>query len=63
MADLEKETVTQDDEIKEDPNIVDFDGPDDPENPFNWPTWKKGRQLALMSFNTFITWVAHSNSG
>lgn len=35
--------------------LVEFDGPDDPENPFNWPTWKKGRQLVLMAFNTFIT--------
>lgn len=38
-------------------NIVDYDGPDDPENPFNWPRWKKGRQLVLMAFNTFITYV------
>lgn len=56
MADLEKQTtLPHDDEIKEDPNVVDFEGDNDTENPFNWPTWKKGRQLALMAFNTFIT--------
>ncbi|PYI00744.1 MFS general substrate transporter [Aspergillus sclerotiicarbonarius CBS 121057] len=43
-----------------DANIVDYDGPDDPESPFNWPRWKKGRQLVLMAFNTFITPLASS---
>ncbi|KAJ5675971.1 MFS general substrate transporter [Penicillium macrosclerotiorum] len=41
-------------------NVVDYDGPDDPENPFNWPTRKKARQLGLMAFNTFITPLASS---
>jgi hypothetical protein len=53
MVDLEKHATNV--ETEKDPNIVDFDGPDDTENPFNWPTWKKGRQLVLMAFNTFIT--------
>lgn len=26
---------------KKDPNVVYWDGPDDPENPMNWPQWKK----------------------
>ena len=55
MADLEKQVVPHDEEVKQDANLVDFDGPNDTENPFNWPTWKKGRQLVLMAFNTFIT--------
>ena len=54
VMDLEKQTAEPTVEIK-DPNLVDYDGPDDTENPFNWPTWKKGRQLVLMAFNTFIT--------
>ncbi|KAJ5774272.1 hypothetical protein N7457_009168 [Penicillium paradoxum] len=62
--DLEKQTteveVEAEIEAKQDSNIVDFDGPDDTENPFNWPTWKKGRQLVLMAFNTFITPLASS---
>ena len=41
--------------MNEDAHQVDWDGPDDQENPFNWPTWKKMRQLVLMAFNTFIT--------
>ncbi|CAG8086896.1 unnamed protein product [Penicillium olsonii] len=56
--DLEKQTEPTVE--TKDPNLVDFDGPDDTENPFNWPTWKKGRQLVLMAFNTFITPLASS---
>lgn len=58
--DLEKgqpPTILQPTELHSD-NVVDYDGPDDPENPFNWPRWKKGRQLVLMAFNTFITYVS-----
>lgn len=56
MADIEKGVIPKDaQEVPKDPNLVDFDGPDDPENPFNWPKWKMGRQLILMAFNTFIT--------
>ncbi|GLA74680.1 hypothetical protein AtubIFM55763_005926 [Aspergillus tubingensis] len=60
--DLEKgqpPTILQPTELHSD-NVVDYDGPDDPENPFNWPRWKKGRQLVLMAFNTFITPLASS---
>jgi hypothetical protein len=39
-----------------DPNLVTWDGPDDPENPFNWKTYKKARQLVFMAFNTFLTY-------
>ncbi|CAG8175010.1 unnamed protein product [Penicillium olsonii] len=56
--DLEKQTEPTVE--TKDPNLVDFDGPDDTENPFNWPTWKKDRQLVLMAFNTFITPLASS---
>ncbi|KAJ5326351.1 uncharacterized protein N7506_009453 [Penicillium brevicompactum] len=59
VMDLEKQTAEPTVEAK-DPNLVDYDGPDDTENPFNWPTWKKGRQLVLMAFNTFITPLASS---
>ena len=33
-------------------NIVDWDGPDDPQNPMNWPTWKRLIQVILAS--TFL---------
>jgi hypothetical protein len=55
MADIEKGFIPEDALKAQDPNLVDFDGSDDQENPFNWPKWKKGRQLVLMAFNTFIT--------
>ncbi|KAF7122566.1 hypothetical protein CNMCM5793_000591 [Aspergillus hiratsukae] len=45
---------------KKDPNLVSWDGPDDINNPFNWPVRKKTRQLVLMAFNTFITPLASS---
>ena len=35
--------------------IVDWDGPDDPHNPFNWTNFKKYRQLVGMAVNTFLT--------
>ncbi|KAJ5818990.1 major facilitator superfamily domain-containing protein [Penicillium riverlandense] len=39
----------------QDPSLVGWDGPDDPENPFNWSTYKNARQLVFMAFNTFLT--------
>jgi hypothetical protein len=30
-------------------NIVDWDGPDDPQNPLNWPAWKRMTQVVLAS--------------
>lgn len=38
-----------------DPNIVDFDGPDDPMKAVNWPRRKKWNMVALLSAMTFIT--------
>ncbi|KAI0119299.1 MFS general substrate transporter [Daldinia grandis] len=35
--------------LSHDPNIVDWDGPNDPANPLNWPTWKKGLHVAYVS--------------
>jgi hypothetical protein len=33
-------------------NIVDWDGPDDPQNPLNWPAFKRMTQVVLAS--TFL---------
>jgi hypothetical protein len=38
-----------------DPNIVDWDGPDDPENPMNWPTSKKIASIGLVSLITLLS--------
>lgn len=40
--------------------IVDWDGPEDPENPRNWPKAKKVRNIILMAAMTFITPFASS---
>ncbi|KAM0268907.1 hypothetical protein ACHAQH_009868 [Verticillium albo-atrum] len=39
----------------DDPNIVDWDGPDDPANPMNWPDKQKWFNIALISLLTFVT--------
>jgi hypothetical protein len=43
-----------------DPNIVDFDGPNDPENPMNWKASKKWGMVMLISAITFLTPLASS---
>ncbi|CAK7202204.1 hypothetical protein SEUCBS139899_004926 [Sporothrix eucalyptigena] len=43
-----------------DPNVVWWDGPDDPSNPYNWPTWHKALNCVLISALTFITPLASS---
>lgn len=40
-----------------DPNVIDFDGPNDPENPMNWSSTKKSTSLAIVSFITFLSSV------
>lgn len=40
-----------------DPDVVDWNGPDDPKNPMNWPPRKKNTIVALISLITFITSV------
>ena len=37
-----------------DTNIVDWDGPNDPSNPMNWPPWKIKTHIFLVSSITFI---------
>ena len=49
--------VTDKKDEDSDPNIVDWDGPDDPENPMNWSQSKKNVNIFLVSVFTFLTWV------
>lgn len=65
--DLEKGTntgptrsVTQQEEDLPNPNIVDFDGPGDAENPMNWRASKKWGMISLVSVITFLTPLASS---
>lgn len=40
-----------------DPNIVDYDGQDDPHNPYNWTKKKKWTNGGILSAMTLITYV------
>ena len=42
-----------------DPNIVDWDGPEDPANPINWSEALKWGNVAVVSSITFLTQVTH----
>ncbi|KAI7173486.1 hypothetical protein KC316_g10612, partial [Hortaea werneckii] len=48
------------DEEEEDPNVVDWDGPNDPHNPRNWPTKAKIFNLLLVILLTLLTPLASS---
>jgi hypothetical protein len=56
VTDEEKGAVASE---KEDPNIVDFDGPDDPEKAVNWSRKAKFSALGLISVMTFITYACN----
>ncbi|KAI4130742.1 MAG: hypothetical protein LQ338_001578 [Usnochroma carphineum] len=43
-----------------DPNLVDWDGPDDPEKPTNWAASRKYGIIAIVSSITFLTPLASS---
>ncbi|KAI1736107.1 cycloheximide resistance protein [Xylaria scruposa] len=53
-----EQTSTDDD--KDDPNVVWWDGDDDPENPYNWTTTRKVLNTGCVSFQTFISPLASS---
>lgn len=37
------------------PNIVDFDGPDDPDNPLNWSTTRKMTSILIVSLTALLS--------
>ncbi|KAI9774069.1 MAG: hypothetical protein M1840_005162 [Geoglossum simile] len=43
-----------------DANAVDWDGPDDPQNPMNWPFWRKTGVITCVSIARLITPLASS---
>lgn len=49
-----------DEKASQDPNTIDFDGPDDPQNPLNWGFTKKWGMVLLISAITFLTPLASS---
>ncbi|KAJ5082220.1 hypothetical protein N7532_011263 [Penicillium argentinense] len=59
-VDLEAGTKTTEDAIEKedvarDPNIVDWDGPNDPENPLNWTKKQKVSATVSIALITFLT--------
>ncbi|KAK8202200.1 Citrinin biosynthesis cluster MFS transporter mrr1 [Zalaria obscura] len=60
--DLEKQDSggNEEGEDQKDPNLVDWDGPDDPENPQNWKPWKKWLYTFTLGFMTFAITFASS---
>lgn len=58
-SDMETPTIAPDEKDEKpagDPNIVSWDGPDDPANPKNWTMRKKWGNIAVLSILTFITY-------
>ena len=53
-ADLEGSSQRQDE--KSDSDLVDWDGPNDPANPMNWPLKTKSTNCVIIAFYTFITY-------
>ena len=47
--------ATHDGKSLPNPNIVDWDGPDDPENPLNWASSKKLATIAIVSCVTMLS--------
>ena len=62
QSDLEKaqgkekgDVINEEDERAQDPNVVTWDGPDDPQNPMNWTMKKKWTNIAVLSILTLVT--------
>lgn len=45
---------------QKDPNLVEFEGPDDPENPQNMPYWKKW--VLTMALSSMTMWITFASS-
>lgn len=57
--DAEKQIyIVQDATYVDDDNIVWWDGDNDPDNPYNWPRWRKVLNCVLISCLAFITPLA-----
>jgi DHA1 family multidrug resistance protein-like MFS transporter len=55
-----EEIRKQKEEKEKDPNLVEWDGPNDPENPMNWPTSKKWIVTITLGMMTFCVTFASS---
>jgi multidrug resistance protein len=60
LGDEETPRISPTAEPHTDPDIVDWDGPDDPENPMNWPKSRKWGLIACLGAVTLVTPLASS---
>lgn len=63
--DVEHDSAVIDSSVPEsskDPNLVDFEGPDDPENPMNWSSGKKTTAISIVSLMTLLSCVKTASS-
>lgn len=61
--DVEKgmaEATAEEADAPRDSNIVDWEGPDDPQNPYNWPAKKKWANIGILSLLTLLVPLASS---
>lgn len=61
-VDLEKQPSQTPNQHQEpsDPNLIEWDGPNDPENPMNFPRWRKWMITIVLGFATFCITFASS---
>ncbi|KAK6077977.1 transporter [Seiridium cupressi] len=60
-SDLESRRVfAHEDSSMTDDKIVWWDGPNDPENPYNWPNWRKFLNCGLISIMTLVSALGSS---
>ncbi|KAL6242254.1 hypothetical protein RBB50_010802 [Rhinocladiella similis] len=58
--DIDQEKTPDATAAEHDPNVVDWDGPNDPEKALNWPNKRKWGNVAIISSITFLTPLASS---
>jgi hypothetical protein len=49
-------------EEREHEDLLDWSGPDDPENPYNWPKWKIYTAVGSLTFLVFVIPLASCES-
>ena len=60
-ADVERTAEAQKStSIAPDPDIVDFDGPNDQDNPMNWSSSKKAAAIGMVTLMTLFSYASQS---
>ena len=59
-ADADRDVSNSDSTDEKDPFLVDWDGPEDPDNPLNWSSGKKSLVVSQMMLLTCATYMGAS---